>query len=752
VGPPIRARSGDPAEAVLVDLNQPQRAAVTAPDGPLLILAGAGSGKTRVLTHRIAHLVATGRVRPHEVLAVTFTNRAAREMRERLVRLLGGEPPGLWLGTFHAIAVRLLRRDGDAIDVPRDFTIYDEGDRQAALRRALQQVGAEERRVSPAAAAGAVSHAKNEGQTPATYASRARTPFEHLIARAWPVYEQLLAESHALDFDDLLLRAVQLLEEAEPVARRYQDRFQQILVDEYQDTNQSQYRIVRALAARHAHLTVVGDPDQSIYAWRGADLRNILSFEADYPQAQVVALEQNYRSTGRILEAAEAVIHANLARVPKRLWTEAGPGPAVTLAQLYDEREEATAVAHEARRLVDHEGASLGEMAVLYRTNAQSRALEEVLLRQGIPYQLVGGVRFYQRKEVKDCLAYLRLLLNPDDEVAFERVVNVPKRGVGPQSLVDLAQVAERAGSSRMAAIPLAGEGRRRSAAAPARRPIHDTISELRGWAPDWPLPTVLDRVLAVTGLRQMVQDGTPEGDERWSNLLELRGLAEEFGSQGAREALPALLEQVALSGDVDSLQEGRAGLTLITLHQVKGLEFPIVFITGLEEGLLPHSRSRDDPAGLEEERRLLYVGMTRAMQRLYLFHAYRRHLYGSPTLAVPSRFLEPLPPEVRRLSTSLGAAPSVRPSWVEDPARPGALSRPLARDAVHARAVAPGAAVASAARFQAGQRVEHARYGVGTILKSTLTRAGEEAVIQFDAAGTRIFAVDDAVLRLVDS
>ena len=747
----MTAAPPDPAgetAAVVAGLNPPQLAAVTADDGPLLILAGAGSGKTRVLTHRIAYLVATGRVRPHEVLAVTFTNKAAREMRERLARLLGGEPPGLWLGTFHAIAARLLRRDGEAIGVPPDFAIYDEGDRQAALRRALQQVGAQERLVSPAAAAAAISHAKNEQQGQEAYARLARTPFELQVARAWPIYTQLLADSRALDFDDLLLRAVQLLEEAREVADRYQERFRQVLVDEYQDTNRAQYRIVRALAARHGHLTVVGDPDQSIYAWRGADLRNILSFEQDYPRAQVVALEQNYRSTARILEAAEAVIAANTERVAKRLWTEAADGAQVTVAQLYDEREEATAVAREARRLVDHEGASLGEIAVLYRTNAQSRALEEVLLRHGIPYQLVGGVRFYQRREIKDGLAYLRLLVNPDDEMAFDRVVNVPKRGIGPQSLEALLAVAREAGCSRMAAIPLAAVDRVRGPAAVALRHFRDTVAELRAWAPGWPLPTVIDRVVQATGYRQLIQDGTPEGEERWSNLLELRGLADEFRGQPVRDALPAFLEQVALAGDVDTLDEGRPGLTLITLHQVKGLEFPIVFITGLEEGLLPHSRSRDEAAALEEERRLLYVGMTRAMRRLYLFHAFRRHLYGSPTLATPSRFLAPLPATVRRLATSVGG-PGPAPGWA--PGLTEVSGRLTARDAVIARAVAPAAAATPVALYRAGERVEHVRYGAGTILKSTLTRAGEEVVIQFDRAGARIFAVDDAVLRRLD-
>ncbi len=744
--PPTPDRAGQRA-ATLEGLNPNQLAAVSAPDGPLLILAGAGSGKTRVLTHRIAHLIGTGRVRPHEVVAVTFTNKAAREMRERLARLLGGEAPGLWLGTFHAIAARLLRQDGEAIGVPRDFAIYDEGDRQAALRRALQQVGAQERLVSPAAAAAAISRAKNSEQDPKAYAHLASTPFERQVARAWPVYETVLAESRALDFDDLLLRAVQLLEEAE-VAARYAERFRLVLVDEYQDTNRAQYRIVRALARQHHNLTVVGDPDQSIYAWRGADVRNILSFETDYPEAQVIALEQNYRSTGHILQAAEAVIAANPDRRPKRLWTEAAAGPQVTVAQLSDEREEAQAVAEEARRLVDQEGASLGEMAVVYRTNAQSRALEEVLLRQGIPYQLVGGVCFYQRREIRDGLAYLRLLLNPDDEMAFDRVVNVPKRGVGPQSLQLLQEAARRAGTSRMAAIAAAAATELRGAAATALRQFRDTIDELRSFAPGWPLPTVFDHVMQQTGYRRLVQDGTPEGDERWSNLLELRGLADEYRDLPAEEALPAFLEQVALAGDVDTLEEGRAGVTLITLHQVKGLEFPIVFVTGLEEGLLPHSRSRDDARALEEERRLLYVGMTRAMRRLYLFHAFRRHLYGSPSLATPSRFLDPLPDTVQRLATSV-AAPAARPAWADAQGAGARWTAP--RDAVVARAVAPAPLPAAVARFATADRVEHARYGRGTILKSTMTRAGEEVVIQFDQAGTRIFSVDDAVLRRLD-
>ncbi len=754
---PAGAKASATARELLAGLNAPQREAVTAPDGPLLILAGAGSGKTRVLTHRIAYLLATGRVAADEVLAVTFTNKAAREMRLRVANLLGGEPAGLWLGTFHAVAARILRRDGPAVGVPQGFTIFDEADRQALLRAALREIGADDRRTSPGATGAAISAAKNELQTPEAYARAACTPFEHRVARVWPSYQAALQASGGLDFDDLLLELVRLLTTQPAVAARYQARFGHILVDEYQDTNRAQYLAVRTLAERHRRLTVVGDPDQSVYGWRGADLRNILNFEADYPEARVIALEQNYRSTGAILAAAQAVIRENVERVEKRLWTAAEGGTPVVMAQLYDEREEAQAVAAEAQRLVQAEGCALAEMAVLYRTNAQSRALEEVFLRQGLPYQLVGGVRFYERREVKDVLAYLRLLLNPDDAVAFERVVNVPRRGVGSTSLEQLRLVAARHRVSPYRAIPLVQGAEIRGAAATGLLHFHRTMEELRQWAQSWPLPTVLDRLLEVSGYRALVRDGSPEGDERWANVVELRGLADEHGQAPVSEALPAFLEQAALSGDQDTPREAPSGITLITLHQVKGLEFPVVFITGLEEGLLPHSRSLDTIQATEEERRLLYVGMTRAMRRLYLFHAFRRHLYGAPSLATPSRFLGALPRDVARLATSMGggATTAGSPAGARLHARavpmgPGPGGLVGTRAALDRRATSAGPAVAAAQMYERGTRVEHPKYGRGMILKSTMTRAGEEVVIQFDTAGPKIFAVADAVLRPV--
>ena len=752
---PAGTQAATTAAELLAGLNEPQRDAVTAPDGPLLILAGAGSGKTRVLTHRIAYLLATGRVAADEVLAVTFTNKAAREMRLRVAHLVGGEPAGLWLGTFHAVAARILRRDGQAIGVPQAFTIFDEADRQAILRTALREIGADDRRTSPGAVGSAISAAKNELQTPEAYARAAHTPFEHRVARVWPPYQAALHASGGLDFDDLLLELVRLLTTQPAVAARYQARFGHILVDEYQDTNRAQYLAVRALAERHRHLTVVGDPDQSVYGWRGADLRNILNFEADYPEARVIALEQNYRSTAAILAAAQAVIRENVERVEKRLWTAADGGTPVVVAQLYDEREEAKAVAAEAQRLVQEEGYALAEMAVLYRTNAQSRALEDVLLRHGLPYQLVGGVRFYQRREVKDVLAYLRLLLNPDDAVAFERVVNVPRRGVGATTLEQLRTAAAHHRVSPFRAIPLVQGTEIRGAAAAALLHFHRTVETLRQWAQDWPLPTVLDRLLEDTGYRALVRDGSPEGDERWANVVELRGLADEHGPAPTSEALPAFLEQAALAGDQDTLRDTPAGITLITLHQVKGLEFPVVFITGLEDGLLPHSRSLDTVQATEEERRLLYVGMTRAMRRLYLFHAFRRHLYGAPSLATPSQFLRALPADVARLSTSMGAGMSapggtgeVRLRARSVPLGPGAAGLVGTRAAVDRQATSPGPAVVAAQQYGRGGRVDHPKYGRGTILKSTMTRAGEEVVIQFDTAGPKIFAVADAVLR----
>jgi DNA helicase-2/ATP-dependent DNA helicase PcrA len=729
---------------LLEGLNEPQRRAVEAPDGPLLIFAGAGSGKTRVLTHRIAHLIATGRAKPSEILAVTFTNKAAREMRTRVEQLVGEGIAGMWLGTFHAIGARLLRRDGESIGVPVSFVIYDEADRAVALRRASEAAGVDPKRYPPSQIGHAISAAKNELLDAAGYAASpdARGYLGAQVAKVFTAYEREMSAAGALDFDDLLLRSVQLLRDVEPLRDHYNERFRHVLVDEYQDTNHAQYVMVALLTERRRNLTVVGDDDQSIYGWRGADVRNILDFERDHPDATVVTLDQNYRSTQGILDAAHAVIRNNRDRAPKRLWTDAGAGERVQLISVYDEQEEAQTICAEIDRLVAQEGASLADCAVLYRTNAQSRALEDTMLRRGMPYRLVGGQRFYERREIKDVLAYLRLIANPRDAVSFGRIVNVPRRKIGDKTVAEIERLARRRGVTPFEAVATLlpdAEGINTAAAA-ALEGFHRLIEGLRAASTALPLPQLVKRVLVDTGYRDHLRDGTPEGEERWANVTELTGLAAEHAELEPPAGLTRFLEQVALVSDVDSLDGSGAGVTLITLHQVKGLEFPVVFIAGLEEGLLPHIRALEaGEGGIAEERRLTYVGITRAQRRLYLLHAFRRHLHGAPQLAAASRFLDELPRELldtpRRPAAGLPA----------DPRTPGAV-----RAALHAHAVRPNPVEVAPQRFSEGMRVGHARYGRGTILKSTMTRSGEEVVIRFDTSGVKIFAVGDAALEVL--
>jgi DNA helicase-2/ATP-dependent DNA helicase PcrA len=730
--------------ALLEGLNPDQARAVDAPDGPLLIFAGAGSGKTRVLTHRIAHVLATRDVRPGEICAVTFTNKAAREMRARLEALLGGTTTGMWLGTFHSLGVRLLRRDGDHLGIPNDFSIYDEADRMAALRRALNAAGLDEKRFPPNKIGHAISAAKNELKNAADFAASATGMyFEAEVARVFAAYEIELKNAGALDFDDLLCRAVELFVKNPDVLRGYQGRFRHLFVDEYQDTNLAQYRMVSMLAGQHRNLTVVGDDDQSIYGWRGADVRNILSFQADYPDATVVTLEQNYRSTQPILSAAHSVIRHNTARAEKRLWTDRTGGEPVRLISVYDEQEESLAVCAEIEQLIGREDFSLSDCAVLYRTDAQSRAFEEALLRRGIPYRLVGGMRFYERREVKDVLSYMRLLLNPRDMVSLARVINMPRRKIGDKTVRELERLA---GERGMTALEVCGwvtpgDGVPGAAVAPLHA-FAEMMTRLSQLALRAPLPELMQKVIDETGYGRMLRDGTPEGDERWSNLQELEGLAGEYLDHDPPNGLRAFLENVALVSDVDSLDREGSGVTLITLHQVKGLEFPVVFIAGMEEGLLPHMRALEEgDDGIAEERRLAYVGMTRAQRRLYLLHAYRRHLFGSSHLAEASRFLADLPLDEIDAPRRAGGPP------VASPRAPGAV-----RAAVHAHAVRENPVQHAPQRFAKGMRVEHPKYGEGNVMHSTMTRAsGEEVMVRFDEGPPRLFAIADSGLRLLE-
>lgn len=699
------------SDPILDPLNPRQREAVTHTEGPLLIIAGPGSGKTRVIAHRIAYLLAHRRVRPYRILAVTFTNKAAREMHERVVSLVG-ESVGqeMTICTFHSLCARILRADGHHIGVPRTFAIYDEDDQQAAVRQALAELDLDAKRTPPGAVLSLISRAKAEMRSPQAMAALAQSYFQEVAARVYQVYQRILEDNSALDFDDLLNKTVQLFQEHEEVRARYAERFLYQHVDEFQDTNVAQYALAKLLAEPHRNLCVVGDPDQSIYTWRAADIRNILSFEHDFPEAKVVFLEQNYRSTQSILDCARHVIAKNRQRREKGLWTENGPGLPALVYEAFDEVEEASFVATEVERLAREERRPYRHFAVMYRTNAQSRPLEEAFLRRGIPYRLVGGVRFYERREVKDLLAYLRLIQNPFDSVALLRVLNVPPRGIGERTALELQRWARELGVPLYAALQLLAEQEKDSpspeaVAAPRpgfqRRAVGallrflGTVNQLIALAPDLGLSQLVDAVIETTDYRSYILS-EPRGEERWENVEELRSVAATYDELKPQDALSALLEDVALVTDVDRYDERANAVTLITLHAAKGLEFPVVFIVGLEEGLLPHIRSFDDPDQMEEERRLCYVGMTRAKELLYLVRAFRRTRGGPHP---PSRFLADIP------SHLLAAA---------GPRRPAQL---------YAAAAAPPANNGSPPpAFKAGDRVRHPRFGEGVVVSCTPT------------------------------
>ncbi len=639
---------------ILAELNPAQKEAVEAISGPVLILAGPGSGKTRVIAHRIAYLIKVCGVGPRRIMAVTFTNKAAREMEARLQRLVSGSVKDLTLGTFHAICARILRMDGRAIGVDPKFVIYDEEDQISLIKRGIQEAGLDPKQYAPRAIASAISAAKSRMLTPEEYVQHGRSYFEEVAGRVYERYQQLLAQSSALDFDDLLMKAVQLFNNNPEILSRYQKRYLHLHVDEFQDTNLTQYALMKQLAGKYRNICVVGDPDQSIYSWRFADLRNILSFEKDYPEAKVVLLEQNYRSTKMILEAASHIISANQQRKPKDLWTTNELGELTTVVETYTEQEEAQFVVNEIERLVGQDKVKPGDCAVMYRTNAQSRVLEESFVRYGVPYKLVAGTRFYERREIKDIVAYLRLIQNPDDSVSLLRIINVPVRGIGQSSLRQLSSWAKSLGVSEYRALQLLTETKADEEHQPpfSSRTIK-ALTAFVGLMAEFIVRSrelnpvdLLDLVVARCGYKEYVLAGL-DGEERWGNILELRTVAQQYHHLKPPEGLTAFLEGVTLVSAVDELGESLDVVTLITLHQAKGLEFPVVFIVGMEDGILPHFKSFDDPAQMEEERRLCYVGVTRAKQRVYLVRAFRRSLMGSSTVNSPSRFLKDIPPHL---------------------------------------------------------------------------------------------------------
>jgi DNA helicase-2/ATP-dependent DNA helicase PcrA len=631
-------------------LNPQQREAVLSTEGPLLVVAGAGSGKTRVLTHRIAHLIGEGLAAPSEILAITFTNRAAAEMKERVEQLVGGRIAArMWVMTFHSACGRMLRRDAELIGYRSTFTIYDQADQVRLVKSCIEDLGKDPKRFVPRAVHGAISHAKDRLLTPDLYAERVGGYFEETVASVYELYERRLSAANAMDFDDLIMKTVLLLERVPEARRHWQQAFRYVMVDEYQDTNHAQFRLVSILAEKHRNLAVVGDQDQSIYAFRGADIRNIAEFEQDFPNAVVIPLEQNYRSTQTILDAANSVIEHNRDRKPKRLWSDLGTGEPLRVVEAEDEHAEARYVAGRIQAALD-DGASPGEIAVFYRMNAQSRVLEDLLTRQGVDYRVVGGPKFYERAEVKDLVAYLQVLDNPADEVSLRRIVNQPRRGIGSTSLDRLGSYARSLEVTLWDAIGDVDASPLGSAAAANVRRFGELIEDLREGAHESPVGDVMERVLRETGYADMLEaERTIEAQGRLENLQELVGVAREFDQRGEdveeSSRLSAFLQEISLYTDQDAIDDDRGRVTLMTLHNAKGLEFPIVFVIGLEEGLFPHQRSLDE--GNEgEERRLCYVGMTRAQRGLTLTYARARTIFGARGFNRASRFLDELPSE----------------------------------------------------------------------------------------------------------
>jgi DNA helicase-2/ATP-dependent DNA helicase PcrA len=712
-------------------LSDVQREAVSHTDGPVLIFAGAGSGKTRVLTHRIAYLLNEKNVFPDRILAVTFTNKAAGELKARLEKMVGAAARDLWVGTFHATCVRMLRRDGKKIGIASNFAIMDDTDQRSIIRDVLHDLDYDERQISPGAALDEISKAKNALLDADKYETKNTSFFGERIAAVFREYDRRLRESNGLDFDDLIAKTIELLESDVDVRTRYQNKFRYILVDEYQDVNYAQYRLCAVLADEHKNLTVVGDDDQSIYSWRGSDYKNILRFEEDFPGAKVFKLEENYRSTQTILTVANEIVSLNAGRAEKKLFTNRAAGEPVTVYGAETERAEARYAIEKIKELV-REGAAYRDFIVLYRTNAQSRVFEEGFLGEGIPYRVVGGVGFYARTEIKDMMAYLRYIVNPSDAVAFRRIVNVPRRSIGQQTLASLVDAANAAGVS-VGQTVFDKELLRR--AVPKKQKelerFADLITSLRERAGDLSISDLLVAVMEESGyIRELQSEDTSDAKSRLENLQELVGVAKEFEGQENAGTLDDFLANVALVSDLDTLDPSSSFVTLMTLHAAKGLEFPVVFLTGLEEGVFPHNRALTDLTELEEERRLAYVGITRAMDRLYLSYAMRRTLFGNTFAHPKSRFLDEMP----SVEVIGNVVPMPRPA--------GGRWREVA---IHETA---GAGIQL--KLQVGDRVRHPKWGEGLV--SAAEGAGGDGLltIMFPNVGEKMVMLKYAPLEKV--
>jgi DNA helicase II / ATP-dependent DNA helicase PcrA len=721
----------------LSDLNLQQQQAVMAGLGPVLVMAGPGSGKTRVLTQRIAYLIDSMGVRPYNILAVTFTNKAAREMESRVVSMLGDQTRGLTLGTFHSTCARILRREAEHLPFSSNFVIFDSDDQVSLVKRAVAELNLDDKKYRAAAVLGAISRAKNELILPETFPVVSYR--DEVVKRVYLRYQEMLVTNNAVDFDDLLLWVARLLEDVPAVREKYSRRFEHVLVDEFQDTNLAQYVLLKHLASFHGNIFVVGDTDQSIYRWRGADYRNVLRFEKDYPNTQVILLEQNYRSTQTILDAAMAVIDKNPQRTRKKLFTERGAGTKVTFNEAYDERIEASFIVDTIARQVLRKQSRPGDFAIMYRTNAQSRVLEEAFLHAGLPYKLVGAQRFYGRREIKDVIAYLRLVHNPNDEISLGRILNVPSRGIGDKTLGSLRVQAQQSGiSPAQLLLDLSDPNSQHREAFSGRAATSlvnfgRMLAEWRALLPGTAPLKLMDQVLEDVDYYSYINDGTDEGQERWENVLELRRLAAEF----AEQPLEAFLERVALVSDQDTMEASANVPTLLTLHAAKGLEFPVVFIVGLDDGTLPHSRSFEDVEEMMEERRLLYVGMTRAKDHLYLIYPLHRSTYGFSEPTIPSRFLDDIPFEMLEGDTTSRSGMSLGTSS----SRVRALDRWPSPSPTPARALEQ--------RYRAGARVMHPVWGEGLVLNSKIQDDDEIVDIFFENLGLKRVAASLAKLEL---
>lgn len=726
-------------------LNDRQCEAVKHTEGPLLITAGAGSGKTKVLTCRIAHLLELG-VAPYRILAITFTNKAAKEMKERVTNLVGAQADSIWLSTFHSFCAKLLRFEVDGFHgYTRNFTIYDSSDQLVLVKDCLKKLNLDDKQFMPRSVLGTISSAKNVLMDAKAFAAKASDFYEQKVADVYALYQEKLRENNAVDFDDLLFLAVRLLQEKEDVREKYQSRFQYILVDEYQDTNHAQYALTKILAARWRNICVVGDADQSIYAWRGADIRNIIDFTRDYPDAASIKLEQNYRSTKTILHAANAVIDNNESRPKKTLWTENPAGNKIIHYQAQTEHDEADYIAGVIynRHEISHE--PYGDMAILFRTNAQSRVLEEKLMRYAIPYTMVGGTKFYDRKEIKDVLAYLRLLYNPEDSLSLTRIINVPKRNIGATTMEHVAAYAEEQGISLFEALSSTDEipvtKRAKASLENFAAMIFDLLNDIEGKD----VLSLIETVIKQTGYGDMLDkeaEHDPQGESRKENVGEFLSVAKDYMDSNPDGNLQDFLENVALVSDVDDFESSDSKVTLMTLHAAKGLEFPVVFLTGLDEGLFPHSRTLLDPSQVEEERRLAYVGITRAERQLYVTNATTRTMYGRISAYMPSRFLAEIPPQLMEDYHRKSVMPQSRTTAVPGKQRVSILTKPVASSLPKKHVVTD--------TFAKGDKVRHKIWGIGTVLDVIGEGPNMQMKIQFPTKGVRQVVVKYAPLEKI--